>query len=251
LIFVIDKIIIKTRRASRRIYIAMKQKDKIMLIRFKTGGVALICCLIASPVFAEGWNSAIVFSAGYAKEQGACNSPVITGEYYPDVKCSENHSVFRFAYDYQITPVWGLEISYGDLAKAEASGTEYFDGYPGAWKMKATGWAVAGTVTIPMGAGLSLLGKVGSVRAEFDESDTTYCDSCTPVGDWVLRDAYRISTTKGGLTYGLGLQYDFNKTVAIRAQYENFGKYDLYHPYDGSTLKINLSQISAGFVLKF
>jgi opacity protein-like surface antigen len=223
-----------------------------MLIRFRTLGLALIGCLATSPVFAaETWNSSIVLSAGYAKEKDACTSPVIAGEYYPGATCSEKHSVFRFAYDYQFTPLWGFEISYGDLAKAQASGTEYFDGYPGAWKMKANGWAIAGTATVPMGGGLSLLGKIGGVRAEFDESDTTYCGSCTPVGDWVLKDQYRIHTAKSGLTYGLGLQYDFNNTFAIRAQYENFGKYTFTHPYNGSTFKMSLSQVSAGFVFKF
>jgi opacity protein-like surface antigen len=223
-----------------------------MQIRFKTWGMALICCLMTSPVFADGtWNSAVVLSAGYAKEQGACKSPVIAGEYYPGATCSEKHSVFRLAYDYQFTPVFGFEISFGDLAKAEASGTEYFDGYPGAWKMKVSGWAFAATGTLPISENLSLLGKVGTVRAEFDESDTTFCGSCTPPGDWILKDQFRIHTSKSGLTYGLGLQYDFNQTYAIRAQYENFGQYSLAHPYDGSTLKISLSQISAAFVFKF
>lgn len=228
-----------------------------MLVRFKTWLLALTCCLIASPALAEGgWNSAVVFSAGYAKEKGACSSPVIAGEYSPGATCSEGHSVFRFAYNYHITPVWGLEIGFGDLAKAEATGTALLDGYPGAWKMKATGWSVAGTGTIPLGGGLSLLGKIGGVRAEFDESLTTYCNTTSAAcpdgpGEYYLRDPWRLVTAKSKLTYGLGLQYDFNKTYAVRAQYENFGKYTLIHPYNGSSLTMTLAQISAGFVLKF
>jgi opacity protein-like surface antigen len=223
-----------------------------MITRYKTWGLVLICCLITSPVFAAGtWNSSVVFSAGYAKEQGACTSPVVTNEYYPGATCSEKHSVFRLAYDYQFNRILGFEISYGDLAKAEANGTATLDGYPGAWKMKANGWAIAGTATLPIVGGLSLLGKVGGVRAEFDESMTTFCGSCASPGEYYLMDAYRISTAKGGLTYGLGLQYDFNPTIALRAQYENFGKYNLTDPFNGSTVKISLAQITAGFVLKF
>jgi OOP family OmpA-OmpF porin len=223
-----------------------------MLIRFRTLGLALIGCLVTSPVLAEGnWNSSVVLSAGYANEKDACTSPVVTTQYYPGATCLEKHSVFRFAYDYQFNRILGLEISYGDLAKAQASGTAMLDGYPGAWKMKANGWAIAATGTVPMGGGLSLKGKIGGVRAEFDESMTTYCGSCASPGEYYLMDPYRLHTAKGGLTYGLGLQYDFNKTYAIRAQYENFGKYTFIHPYDGSTLKMSLSQVSAGFVLMF
>lgn len=115
-----------------------------MLIRFRTLGLALICCLVTSPVLAAGnWNSSVVFSAGYGKEQGACESPWNT-VFIPGGTCSERRSAFRFAYDYHFTPVWGFEVSYGDLAKAEASGMS-ITGYPGTWKMKATGWAVAAT----------------------------------------------------------------------------------------------------------
>ncbi len=224
-----------------------------MNIRFKTLGLALICCLVTSPVFADGtWNSSFVFSAGYAKEQGACEGRMID-DVIPGAKCSERHSVFRFAYDYQFTPMWGIEISYGDLAKAEASGptTSTYGGYTGAWKMKANGWAIAGTGTFPMGGGLSLLGKIGGVRAEFDESLDFFCSTCSPVGQYHIQDKDRIRTAKSGITYGLGLQYDFNKTYAVRAQYENFGKYSLTDPFWGTELKVSLAQVSTGFVFKF
>jgi opacity protein-like surface antigen len=230
-------------------------KERKMQIRFKTNMLALICCLITSPAFAaETWNSAIVVSAGYAKEQGACTAPYANYRFNPRNSCSEKHSVFRFAYDYQFTPVWGFEISYGDLAKAEAFGVSTYDATStGAWKMKVNGWAIAGTGTFPIGGGFSLLGKVGGVRAEFDEHLTFFCTTCSPAGDYYIADDYRIHTAKGSLTYGLGLQYDFNKTYAIRAQYENFGKYKLYSPALGneSTITISLAQISAGFVFKF
>jgi opacity protein-like surface antigen len=169
-----------------------------------------------------------------------------------DAICSEKQRAFRFAYDYHFSRIWGLEISFGDLAKAEANGTSTATGYQGAWKMKANGWAIAGTVTVPMGGGFSLLGKIGAVRAVFDESYTTYCDTCGgDPGEYHARDPFRIIDAKTALTYGLGLQYDFNDTYAIRTQYENFGKYNLVSPLDGSTLNMRLTQVSAGIVLKF
>ncbi len=201
-----------------------------MQFRFNILGLVLIGYLITSPAFAaETWNSALVLSAGYAKEQGACKS-ILASIYIPGGNCSERHSAFRLAYDYQFTPLWGLEISYGDLAKAEINGMS-ITGFSGAWKMKSTGWAIAGTGTFPMGGGVSLLGKIGAVRAEFDESFSAYCTICSGApGIYEAGDNLRIKTAKSSLTYGLGLQYDFNKTYALRAQYENFGKYNLNRP---------------------
>jgi opacity protein-like surface antigen len=229
--------------------IANLGRERIMLIRFKTWLLALTCCLVTSPVFAGGtWNSSIIVNAGFGKEQGACTAPWLAAG-IPGGTCSERQPVYRAAYDYNFTPHWGFEISYGDLAKAVGHGTCTLDGYPGTWRMKSNGWAISGTGTFPMGGGLSLLGKIGGVRAEFDESLDTYCASCSPSGDWhAMRTIY---TAKNSLAYGLGLQYDFNERYAIRAQYENFGKYNLVSPLDGSTIKVSLAQITAGFVLKF
>jgi OOP family OmpA-OmpF porin len=222
-----------------------------MIFRCKTWVLALLLGISASPAIASNeYNSSIIINAGYGKAQNACTSQWASNG-IPGASCSEQRPVFRFAYDYQFTPVWGFEISYGDLAKAEAHGTA-FTGYPGVWRMKASGWAVAGTGTFPMGGGFYLLGKIGGVRAEFDENLHTYCTICSGApGDYSLKDSARIKTAKGALTYGIGLQYNFNETIAVRAQYESFGKYKLTSPAFGETLKINLSQISTGFVLKF
>jgi opacity protein-like surface antigen len=205
----------------------------------------LTCCFIVSPVVAdELWHSSVIFSAGYAKEQNACAAPWLSIDMTGGT-CSEKQRVYRFAYNYHFTPIWGLEISYGDLAKSEAFGTSLTSGEAEQWNMKSSGWAIAGTGTLPIRGKLSLLGKIGGVRAEFDENIYTTFSGVPYYGLHTIRCA------KNALTYGIGLQYDFNATYALRAQYENFGKYDLTSPLDGSTFKVSLSQISAGLVLKF
>lgn len=230
-----------------------------MLIRFETWMLALLCCLIVSPASAAGhWNSSVVLSTGYAKERGACTSPLRTIG-LPTGNCSEGKAAFRIAYDYQFTSILGLEVSYGELGRAKAYGSTpaSWSGGQGTWEMTADGWAVAVTGNLPVIGGLSLFGKAGWVRAEFDEDLNFYCVSTDILicpygtGDYHIVRQDRIGIAKNHIAYGLGLQYDFSDSYAIRTQYENFGSYDLVQPGVGTIINVRLVQVSAGIVLKF
>jgi OOP family OmpA-OmpF porin len=208
----------------------------------------------------ETYNSSLILSGGRSKAQNACASPWVIYALNQGSTCSENHTALRIAYNYQFNPILGLEISYGDLGNATGAGTSSNYGTPSTWSMKAIGWAFAGTVKVPMGGGFSLLGKLGSVRAEFSENIHTTDNTGAIRGGTAstFNGVPIINGAKNALTYGIGLQYELNKQFAIRAQYENFGKYDMYGAYGLFTSygiatppRIALSVISAGIVLKF
>lgn len=222
-----------------------------MLVRFKIFALALISCLAVSQAFAENepLNSALILNGGLSKANNACSSPWVLG-FTPESTCSENHTALRLAYSYQFAPVWGLEVSYGDLGNAAGNGTWTAYGTPAKWSMKVIGWSYAGTATVPIGGGFSLLGKIGTVRAEFSENLQT--TSYAIVGQSALLKGGPIpQQVKSAMTYGIGIQYDYAKTFALRAQYENFGTYDVYGSYGVSLPRISLSLISAGAVIKF
>jgi OmpA-OmpF porin, OOP family len=226
--------------------------EKLMIYRVKAWMVGLLACLmILPPAAALQLSHSLVLSAGRSKAQNACASPWLTAGFQPGASCSENHTSYRLAYDYSITPIWGFEISYGDLGDAEGSGGNYLTGEAATWSMKSIGWAFAGTGTFPLGRGFSLLGKIGGVRAEFREKYHTTMGGVGYHGI-ALNGVGIISEAKNGLTYGLGLQYDLDQTFAFRAQYENFGKYAVYNEYGLSAPpEISFSMFSAGLVLKF
>lgn len=234
-----------------------------MLIRFRTGALALVCCLAASPAIAEigPLNSSLILSGGRSKAQNACASPWVAYALSPGSTCSENHTALRIAYNYNFTPVFGFEVSYGDLGNATGRGTSTNYGTPANWSMKAIGWAFAGTATVPIGGGFSLLGKVGGVRAEFSENIQT-TDNLGQIRGGTgstLNGVPIINGAKNALTYGIGLQYELSRQFAIRAQYENFGKYDMYSAYGiygaatgiPTPARIALSLTTIGIVLKF
>lgn len=232
-----------------------------MLIRFKACALALVCCLVASPAFAEmgPLNSSLILSGGRSKAQNACASPWVTFELSQGSPCSENHTALRIAYNYNFTRVFGFEVSYGDLGNATAVGTSTTFGTPATWSMKAIGWAFAGTATVPIGGGFSLLGKLGSVRAEFSENLHTNSTTGQIMHGVSLNGVPITQLAKNAVTYGIGLQYELSRRFAIRAQYENFGKYDIYSAYGiygaatgiPTPQRIALSVATVGIVLKF
>jgi opacity protein-like surface antigen len=229
-----------------------------MAKRIKVYAMALICCLAASPAFAyyETSNSSLILSGGYSKAKNACDSPWVTVAMGPGSTCSESHTALRLAYNYRFTPIWGFEASYGDLGNATGQGISTVSGINGSlatWSIKALGWAFAGTATVPITSELSFFGKVGTVRAEFNESYHATSNTTGAVMQGVSINGAPISRQiKNAVTYGAGVQYDLSKDFAIRAQYENFGSYDIYSVYGASNPpRIGLSLISAGIVLKF
>lgn len=227
--------------------------DENMLIRFKTFVVALICCLASSSAMADSdiLNSSLILSGGLSKAQNACDSPWLTYGLNSGGTCKETNTALRLAYNYKFTPVWGIEASYGDLGNATANGISTAYGTPATWSMKAIGWSFAGTAAVPVGGGFSLLGKLGTVRAEFTETIHTTSTTGQVMQGISFNGAPITRQNKNALTYGIGLQYELNKQFALRAQYESFGKYDMYGSYGISAPRIGLSLVSAGFVLKF
>jgi opacity protein-like surface antigen len=91
--------------------------------------------------------------------------------------------------------MWGMETSYATYGKANLGGSH------GDWK--TSGVQASGTGTFPVGGAFSLLGKVGVARIKHQVNGA--------------------SSTKTNLAYGIGSQYDFNKGIAFRVQYEQLG----------------------------
>ncbi len=196
-----------------------------MTIRFNASIGALVCCLAAAPAMAvttdeDEINSYVSLNGGVTKAQHACNNNYWLA---PGQPCSENYSGYRLAYGYQFTPAWGIELSYGDFGYSESKGigalivgpAVYMGDYT--WSLKANGWAAFATGTA----------------------------------------VYGVPTAGGASThfaYGGGAQVNFTPNFGIRAQYEYFGKYDvfnIYGIYGVVSPKVGLSMGSLGLVYRF
>lgn len=90
---------------------------------------------------------------------------------------------------YQFNPIWGAELAYTDLGRYRGSDIDSV--------------TLAGTGTLALGQGWSLLGKVGAAsnHARFSGA-----------------------SRRTDLLLGVGVGYRFTKNLGVRLEYEDFGK---------------------------
>ena len=189
-----------------------------MFFKSKFFSVALIFGAAVSPAMADGYYGALDLGQSKGKDICVGNPAGVTG-------CKDTATVYRIAGGYQFVPMWGAEVSYAGFSK-ESAGT--MGGFSLDWQLNT--FQVSGIGTFPLGDAFSLIGKLGIARTETKLSGSAGNSNAT--------------TTK--LAYGIGAQYDFTKSVAVRAQYEGLGTVG-----DANTGTTKLTLLSAGIVFKF
>lgn len=207
--------------------------------------LTLICLAItptavAADKFTTKYHSYISLNTGRSNAPGTCAYLYAAG-----ATCSEKGTVFRLGYGYQFTDNWGLEVSYGDFGRAKEKGIlpSTPSGVPGSgpipytWEWGGEGWEIAGTGTLRFGDSLSLTGKLGVLRANLG-TEIIVTTSTNEIWHAVTHDA------SSSVSKGLGIRYDFNRDVALRLKYEDYGKL-------GSTTKIKTSAVHMDLLLKF
>ena len=116
---------------------------------------------------------------------------------------------------YGFTPNLGVELGYANFGKFTSS----------AGSVKADGVYLDGVGTLPLGAGFSALGRVGVFNGKLDSS---------------LAGSDRGTNFK----VGAGLQYDFDKNTALRAEWERYR-------FDALDTKANTDLYSIGVNYRF
>ena len=181
----------------------------------------LLFTFAATPAMADGFYGALDLGQSSGKDICTGLPAGVTG-------CKDTGTLFRGAVGTQITPMWGAEVSYGSYGKGSAGTLG-----PLSLDWEASGLQVSGTGTFPLSDVFSLIGKLGIART--DIKVTANCGGCS------------VSETSTNLAFGVGAQYDFTKSIAIRAQYEDLGT--VGNANTTGTSKVTL--LSAGVVLKF
>jgi OOP family OmpA-OmpF porin len=127
---------------------------------------------------------------------------------------------FRIGGGYRFTPNVGLEVNYGQSGKSsDVGGTSY--------KISATQLAVVGTY--PVNTEFDVFGKLGMSANKVTVSGGT-CTNCS----------------KTDVLIGVGGQYNINRQLGVRLQYESLGKVTNTGSNDTSA-----TTLSAGVVYAF
>jgi OOP family OmpA-OmpF porin len=112
---------------------------------------------------------------------------------------------------YRFDKNWAAEVGYVDLGKATYTG--YFPASASV-SMKVTGWKLAGVGTLPLANSFSLYGRLGAMFGQVERSPF----SLAPLDSTVKK-------RKTNAVWAAGVQYDFNKAVALRGEYEDYGSF--------------------------
>lgn len=124
----------------------------------------------------------------------------------PGTTLDDKGTSFRIFGGYQFNKHFGVELGYSDLG--EAKGNE--PGF-GAFAFEAKAWDLVAVGTLPLANSFSLIGKLGFYKGDIDFSG----------------GGESLSESNTDLTYAIGAQYDFNKNLGVRAewqQYKSMGK---------------------------
>jgi OOP family OmpA-OmpF porin len=115
--------------------------------------------------------------------------------------CDKKDTSFRLFGGYQFTPNIAAELGYTDLGKLKID----FGAPFGTGEISATAWDLSGVFTWPIGQ-FGIFGRAGLARVEAKPGGALTGDS----------------DSKTGLTWGVGGQYDFNRNLGLRLEYQRF-----------------------------
>lgn len=170
---------------------------------------AVATMLASAPAFAQGYVGFGVGSASLTGVDGTENGVSLSGG-------NSAKTSMKIFGGYQITPMWGVEAQYSDLGKRDLVAS--FNGFAiPLGSLKASQFSVAATGTLPLNSSFALIGKLGASANSVKLADES--ESAT------------------GLMYGIGVSYKLTPAIAVRAEYEDFGKVSKETGFSGGSVK--------------
>ncbi len=167
--------------------------------------------LTAAPAFAQGY---VGFGVGSSKISGFDTGTISGG--------NTSKSLVKIYGGFQFTPNWGVEAQYSDLGKRDLTNAGAAAG-----SFSASQFSIAGTGTLPLTSGFSLLGKLGVSGNRIGTSSNVVVGNANSTGVLV----------------GIGASYSFTPALSVRVEYEDFGNMAKI-ANNGSTVRANGYSIS-------
>jgi OmpA-OmpF porin, OOP family len=152
---------------------------------------AVVAMFVAAPVFAQGY---VGLGVGSSSAAGFDFGNVAGG--------NTSKGMVKIFGGFQFTPNWGAEVQYSDLGNRNITQAGVNVG-----SYKANQFSIAGTGTLPLNSGFSLLGKLGVSANKANGSNAV-------VG----------SGNATSLMIGVGAAYNITPALSVRVEYEDFGK---------------------------
>jgi OOP family OmpA-OmpF porin len=146
------------------------------------------------------------------------------------VTCDEEGTAWRILGGYQINRNFAVELGFHQFGDASASGPG------GSINFEANAFELVGLGAFPLGNQFSVYGKAGLYRGETKVTGST-----------VLTGPIDIKETNTDLTYGIGAQYDINRQLGVRAEWQRYTNMG-----DNATIgESDVDVMSVGLVVRF
>jgi OOP family OmpA-OmpF porin len=154
-------------------------------------------------------------------------------------------SAYKLFVGYDLNKAWAIEGGYVDFGKAKYmyAGTGALAGLTGQADIKNSAWFIAGKGTIAINEQFGLFGKLGISSNKSKLSGTTNNAAVNAAAGFPMT----ASKTRTDLVYGVGAEYSVTKQVALRFEFEDFGKFG----NDNDTGRTKASMWSLGLGYKF
>jgi len=196
-------------------------KTKAVVAVLGLAGAAL-----AFPAAAQvNWSSAYIGGGiGQSKFKDGCSANLLGG----GSSCDEKDTAFKGFVGYQFNKFFAAEAGYTDLGKTKASfGPFNADA-------KATAFELSAVGTYPVWEQLSILGRLGGYYSEGK-----------------LGGDLSGKKNKAGLTFGLGAQYDFNKNLGLRAEWQRYDKVKFQEDVTSTEAETSIDVLGVSVLWRF
>ena len=168
--------------------------------------VAMLAAAIATPAFSQAYIGVGV---------GSSQASNIDRTIMPGVVLSGGNTSKGSAKIYggfQFTPNWGVEAQYTDLGSRNLA-LSISNVLSPIGSLKSSQYSVAGTGTFPLNESFSLLGKLG------------FTTNSSALGVNAFGFSASTSQNRTDLILGVGVSYKITPKLAVRLEYEDFGKF--------------------------
>ena len=182
---------------------------------------AIAAAFVAMPASAQWYIGGGVGSSKVSGADGVSAPLMLTG-------ADSSKASVKIYGGYQFTPNWGIEAQYADLGNRDFAIRNLAGVQLATGSLKATQFSVAGTGTLPLASNFSLFGKLGI-------SSNHGKIAAVGVSD---------RGSKTSPLIGVGAVYNFTPKLAMRLEYEDFGKFSNDGGASGSAIRANNFGIS-------
>ena len=207
----------------------------------KIGAIVVSSVLALGSTAALADNFYVLGSVGQSKVKDLHKSDIdseLTGAGATGLQSSidRTDTAYKLQAGYQFNKNFALEGGYFNLGKAAYSAS-YTGGAANA-SVKADGSNLSAVGSLPISDAFSVFGKLGAAYSTVKADVTATGPGGTAAGS--------AKDSKWGAVYGLGLNYNLTKQVALRAEYEIYDKVG-----GDNTGKSKVDVLSVGVAYKF